>query len=234
MKIEKGGRIDGMKTALVTGASRGIGFAIAQKFLSEGYFVIGTSKAGATKINSENFISFSLDLSSKESIEETSQAIINAGYHIDVLVNNAGVLHEKGNPVKIEMETLRSTLEVNLFGTIDFTEHLLPLLNNGAYVVNISSQMASFQTFSLGERSAGSYPSYRISKAALNMYTHALSGRLGEKATILSIDPGWVKTDMGGPLAERYPEEVAEDIYSLVNRKIETGKFWHKGEIREW
>ncbi len=234
MKIGKDGRINGMKTALVTGASRGIGFAIAQKFLNEGYFVIGTSTDGIIKINSENFVSFSLDLSNKESIEEASRKLINARHRIDVLVNNAGVLHEKGNPVKIEMETLRSTLEVNLFGTIDFTEHMLPLLNEGAYIVNISSQMGSFQTFSLGERSAGSYPSYRISKAALNMYTHVLSGRLCDTATILSIDPGWVRTDMGGPLGERNPEDVAEDVYNLINRKIETGKFWHKGEIREW
>lgn len=224
-----------MKTVLITGVSRGIGKAVAKKFLDNGWFVIGTSTSGLANRDSENLSLIKLDLSDPKSIEEASRAISNQGKKIDILVNNAGVLHEKGNPIKIEMESLRSTLSVNLLGTIDFTEHIIPLINSGGHIVNISSQMGSFQTKELGARSAGSYPSYRISKAALNMYTHALSGRLEKEGVkVSSIDPGWVRTDMGGPEGERSPEEAAEDVFNLINSDGESGKFWHKGKIREW
>ena len=82
----------------------------------------------------------------------------------------------------------------------------------------------------------GYAPAYRISKAALNMYTHTRSKSLKEQNIILSsIDPGWVKTDMGGKEAQREPEEAAEDIYNLAIRDdIETGQFWRQGKKRSW
>ncbi len=224
-----------MKTIIVTGVSRGIGEGIAKKFLSEGWFVIGTSTTGSANLSSENLSIIKLNLSDPESIKEASQAIKDSGKDIDVLVNNAGVLHEKGNPVKINMESLRSTLEVNVFGTINFTENIIPLMKPGSQIINLSSRMSSFETKQVGVRSPGSYPAYRIAKAALNMYTHALSGRLeGEGIKVSSIDPGWVKTDMGGPDGERTPDDAGLDVYNLVQADVETGKFWHQGKIRSW
>lgn len=224
-----------MKTIIVTGASRGIGNGIAKKFLQKGWFVIGTSTTGTIDIDSENFIPIQLDLTKPESIKYASRKIKDLGRSVDVLVNNAGVLHEKGNPLKIEMESLRSTFEVNVFGTIDFTEQIIPFLKSDGHIVNVSSRMGAFTTTRVGVRSPGSYPSYRIAKAALNMYTHALAGRFeNEGIKVSSIDPGWVKTDMGGPLADRTPEDVGEDIYTLVMANVESGHFWQEGKIREW
>ena len=225
-----------METILITGASRGIGLAVAKKFLAEGWFVVGTSTTDSIKgIDSENFIPIKLNLADPKSIEEASQNIKDLGKEIDVLINNAGVLHEKGNPVKIKIESLRSTLEVNVIGTIDFTEHIIPLIKSGGHIINMSSRMGSFETKELGVRSAGSYPAYRISKAALNMYTHALAGRLEqENIKVSSIEPGWVKTDMGGPYADRTPEYVGEDVYNLVQGDVESGNFWHQGKTRAW
>lgn len=224
-----------MKTIIVTGASRGIGNGIAKKFLKEGWFVIGTSTTGTTAIDSENFASIQLDFYKPQSIEDASEKIKALGRSIDVLVNNAGVLHEKGNPLKIQMESLRSTLEANVFGTIDFTEHIIPLMASDGHIINMSSRMGAFSTTRVGVRSPGSYPSYRIAKAALNMYTHSLAGRFeNEGIKVSSIDPGWVKTDMGGPLADRTPEDVGEDVYTLVMGNVESGHFWQEGKIRDW
>ena len=75
-----------------------------------------------------------------------------------------------------------------------------------------------------------------MSKAALNMYTKLLSERLKNKNTrVSSFDPGWVKTDMGGTNATRTREEVAIELAELMeDMSVETGKFWHRGRIREW
>ncbi|VEH85299.1 oxidoreductase (plasmid) [Legionella adelaidensis] len=72
-----------------------------------------------------------------------------------------------------------------------------------------------------------------MSKASLNMYTLLLSQRLPD-ITISSIDPGWVKTDMGSPQAPKSPEEVAMEIYTLVITDKKSGGFWHNGALREW
>jgi NAD(P)-dependent dehydrogenase (short-subunit alcohol dehydrogenase family) len=218
-----------MKTVLITGTSRGIGKALAQKFLSEGYFVIGTSTKGASSMLNENLLTFQLDLADSKSIENCVSKISDLKKPIDVVINNAGAwLPEDKNP-KNNIPILRKVLEVDLIGQIDFTERVIELLNQDAHIINISSRQGSL-----------SYPpgtgtlSYKISKAGLNMFTRVLSHRLQGKAIISSVHPGAVKTDMASPDANMSPEEAARYIYDLAVSKPETGQFWFKGEHFPW
>ena len=225
-----------MKTVLITGASRGIGQATAKKFLDEGWQVIGTSTSGEMKIENEKLIPLKLDISNQASIEETARQIIAKGIKIDVLINNAGIAIDSWDE-GVALEKVRQTFEVNLFGLIDFAERLLPIINSGGSIINMDSRYGSFTMPIDDNTSIG----YRMSKAALNMYTRFLAFRLEEKKiTVSSVDPGWVKTDMGFSGADehskpdREPEEPAKEIFNLATSKVETGLFWHKGKVREW
>ena len=220
-----------MKTILITGVSRGIGYALAKRFLENGDFVIGTSINGSVDLKSENFVVFSLDLSKSNSIKECADKIVALGRKIDIHINNAGIVIEKEvSQQKINIDYLRETLEVNLIGTIDFTERVIDLLNDNGHLINISSRAGSlgYDKYTLN------YPDYRISKTALNMVTKILALRLKGKATVSSVHPGWVKTDMGGDEADITPKEAAEDIFKLANSEAETGQFWFKGERFPW
>ncbi|HEY0010922.1 MAG TPA: SDR family NAD(P)-dependent oxidoreductase [Candidatus Paceibacterota bacterium] len=223
-----------MKTALITGASRGIGRALAKKFLNEGYFVIGTSTGGKLSYENENLASVQLDLASPGSIKECSNEITALGKKIDILINNAGIWagdeSEEESPNEVRIDWLRQTLEVNLIGTIDFTQRVLPLISESGHIVNVSSRAGS-----LGHAHHANYPDYKISKAALNMFTRVLSFQLEGKGIIVSsVHPGWVRTDMGGDDADLSPEEAAEPIFKLATSDVETGQFWFNGEKFQW
>lgn len=217
-----------MKTALVTGASRGIGKALAERLLQEGYFVIGTSRDGLTEWEHERLTMIALELSEAESINACAKAVKQLGRGIDMFINSAGIFDERDAAATVDSEVLRATLEVNLIGPITFTEQIVPLLNDGAKVVNITSRWGSCQwTHDMH------YSSYSISKAGLNMYTRKLALRLKEKATVFSVHPGSVVTDMN-PDGEISTQESAEDIFKLTQSAVETGQFWFKGEQFPW
>ncbi len=214
-----------MKTVLITGVSRGIGKAAAEKFLKEGWLVTGTSTTGKSPIKNQNLAVHKLDLLDGESIRQLARKI----GKIDVIVNNAGIFIDRGKS-NINSEALRKTLEVNLIGLADLTDRLLPRVNEGGSIVNVSSSLGSITEF------GGHYaPAYQISKGALNMYTRALASTLKKRGIrVAAIDPGWVKTDMGGKGADREPKEPAEEIYELATKKIDSGYFWHRGKKRSW
>ena len=118
---------------------------------------------------------------------------------------------------------------MNLFGHIQITESLIPVMNSGGHIINVSSSAGSLENTKHTK-----YPSYKISKAALNMYTRTLSFGLAGNITVSSVHPGWIKTDMGGEDADFTPEEAAEDIFNLAQSKIESGQFWFKGKKFPW
>lgn len=227
-----------MKTVLITGASKGIGKALAQKYLQEGWKVIGTSTNGKADYSHENLSIFQLDLISPESIKKCADAIASSGAKIDVLHNNAGALFDD-EETRVIVEKLRQTLEVNLVGTIDFTEQIIAYLNPGSHIVNTSSQAGSLSDADIIADShyPYHYPAYKISKAALNMYARTLANRFRSENTdiiVSSVHPGWVKTDMGGEEAPVTPEEAANDLFSLATSRPETGQFWFKGKKYPW
>ncbi|MCA9378863.1 SDR family NAD(P)-dependent oxidoreductase [Candidatus Dojkabacteria bacterium] len=222
-----------MSTILITGTSRGIGLATAQKFLDSGWKVIGTSTSGnCAVVSDEDFECYQLDVTNEEQIAHLIQDLQKRNIKLDAVVNNAGILLEEFDDKTLSIENLRKTVDVNLFGTVSLTEKLLAddLINSGGNIVMLSSQMSSLSNFS-----GSDCPAYRISKCALNMYVRTLAGRLADSnITVLAVDPGWVKTDMGTSEAPRQATEPAAEIYTLVNADIETGKFWQEGKEREW
>jgi len=219
-----------VQTGIITGCSRGIGFATVDLLTNnENLKVIGTSTSGNCSILKSNFDCYQLNLSESKSINEFCNIIGNT--KIDFLLNNAGVLLENLNESVINLEHLRQTFNVNLFGTIELTEKLIPNFNKNGQIVNVTSDWGSFS-----EKNPDEFqPHYKMSKSALNMYTKLLAKRLKNQNIIVSsFDPGWTQTDMGGINATRKPTEVADDIKNLLNRVPESGKFWHQGKIREW
>lgn len=220
-----------MKKALITGVGKGIGRALMEKFLAEGWQVVGTYYSEAPEAR-ENLTLYKLDLSDGGSIESCAEAIKQAHPEIDVLVNNAGVLLDEDETVLVP-ELLRGTLEVNLIGTAHFTEVALPVLKKGAHIINISSSAGSLSLAADESHFPLHYPAYKISKTALNMYTRTLANRL-KNMTVSSVHPGWVRTEMGGEEAPTLPGEAAADIFRLAVSPVETGQFWHKGEKFPW
>jgi NAD(P)-dependent dehydrogenase (short-subunit alcohol dehydrogenase family) len=227
-----------MKTAFITGISRGIGKALAQKFLKEGHNVFGTSQTGASDLSDKNLKVFQLDLTSADSIKACADQIAKTGSKIDFYINNSGTLEDESE-TRVVIEKLRKTLEVNLIGTIDMTERLLPAMNKSSHIVNIASQAGSLSDMDNIEDSHEPYhyPAYKISKAALNMYTRTLAARLhheGSGIIVSSVHPGWVRTAMGGDEAPITPEEAASDIFVLATSRPVTGQFWYKGNRFPW
>ena len=219
-----------MNRVLITGVSRGIGRAVAEKFLQEGWSVIGTSTSGTSPIEHGALTVHVLDMLDPKSIKKFADAIVGSEQIINVLINNAGISVNNDGPQSVVIDSLRKILEVNLVGLIDLTERLLPVIAKDGHVINISSGLAS-----LTEGSGTYAPAYSISKTALNKYTRILAGRLaGRRIIVSSIDPGWVRTDMGGSAAPRDPSEPAEEVFSLATSNIESGNFWHRGRKRSW
>lgn len=225
-----------MKTAVITGISKGIGLATAKKFLDEGWKVIGTYLGTVPILSQPNLSILQYNQEDHRSVVATVNEIKHSVNKIDVLINNAGILLDGKDSVAIP-DKIEKTLKVNLVGLIDFTELLLPLMQKGSHIVNLSSKYGSFCVDIDDETSIG----YRISKAGLNMYTRHLAFRLkGKGVLVSSIRPGWVKTDMGYILAsdtekpDKEPKEAAEDIFSLVNTVTETGQFWDHGKKHNW
>ncbi len=235
-----------MKTVLITGVGRGIGLASAKEFISRDFFVIGTTKDGIAPeqlnaIDSARLKTFKLDLSTSASIDECAEAIRKdaEGKGIDILVNNAGVLRDEDN-TRLIVDKLRQTLEVNLIGTADFTEKIVPILNEKAHIVNISSMAGSLSDSDEGTTShfPYHYPAYKISKCALNMYTRTLAMSLTHEDSrgiiVSSIHPGWVRTNIGGDEAPDSPEEAARQIADLSLSTPPSGYFWYNGEKAAW
>jgi len=225
-----------MNTAVITGASRGIGRATALAFLAAGWRVIGTYHRREADIAHPDFSQVVLDLSEPASIAAAAEEIVRRAPHIHALINNAAVLLDYASASAVA-DLVRDTLEVNVVGTIDVTERLLAHMKSGAHIVNVDSNIGSF-VHPVEEDSA---VGYRISKAALNMYTRTLARRIAPQGILVSsLDPGWVDTDMGragGDVPDRTPEEPGAEIFTLVASVHDialSGQFWRFGEVRPW
>lgn len=226
------------KIALVTGGNRGIGFAITQGLLQKGYQVIITSrsldkaKQAAKKLNSnDKIIPIELDVADDNSIDKALESLQQKVNKLDALINNAGIYPDEGvNILTIDRELLDQTLNTNTFGAIRMVQTFLPLLKKSedARVVNVSSGFGEINGLS------ADYPSYCLSKLALNGATIMLSQALrSEKIAVNAICPGWVKTDMGGDSAPRTPEQGADTAIWLATEapREETGKYWRDRKV---
>ena len=211
------------KTIVITGVSKGIGFALTQQFLNNGYFVIGTSRTGEIEnLSHANFTALKLDLSKEETIFTFDKILENKNIKIDFLINNAGIGPDL-DTIKPEIESFKQTFDVNVTGTVFFTELLCKYINVGGKIINISSKMGSIELCDRIDSIA-----CRMSKTALNMYTKILTNRLLGKQTIATIHPGWVRTTIAkdnivnGRLST---DESAFKIFNFVTSNFETGIF---------
>ncbi len=226
-----------MRTALVTGANRGIGLAIAAGLNRPGEIkvLVGSRRAedgeNAARALGGNAVAVQLDLSKSEDIRSQVKNIVDVHGGIDILVNNAGVL-EPGNILEIESNKLNYSLQVNFLAPLDLIRELVPGMNKRGYgrIVNLSSGWGSFAEGLSGPAA------YSISKAALNALTLSLSKDLPKNVKVNSMCPGWVRTRMGGEAAPRTPEEAADTAIWLATLPDDgpAGGFYRDRRLIEW
>lgn len=209
-----------MATILITGANRGIGLALTRAFLAHGDTVIAAQRAakknGALsdlQAAGKAVETVELDVASEASVAKAAHKL--AGRKIDILVNNAAVLNGYGRVESGEHDEAawRSVLMTNVAGSYMVAEHFLPHLKAAkpSRLVFITSSMSS-----LSEPGGGAYP-YRASKAAVNSLTRTLAHDLKPAGiAVAAFDPGWVKTDMGGPDASITAETSAAGLLKRI------------------
>lgn len=228
--------------SLVTGGNRGLGLALVRPLLARGDHVIATCRhpGKATELNRlagnhpGRLHVLPLDVADPKSQAELARELpLVLGERddgrpgrLDLLLNNAGVLHSGERFGKVEPKMLEDSFLTNAMGPFLLTQALAPLLADGARVANISSELGS-----LASLNRFGTPSYNISKAALNMATALLGFALAERGIIvLALHPGWVQTDMGGKQAT----VSAEDSAAGLLRVIEGASTSDSGTFRDW
>lgn len=229
------------RIALVTGANKGIGYEIARQLAEKGFHVfVGARKVGeglqatttiAKSGGSAEFVE--IDVSDRGSIEKAAAAVASKVDHLDVLVNNAGIMQDSKGVMEVDDKTVLTTLTTNTLGPLRVTQAFLPLLLKGARgtVVNLSSGLG--QLNDMGD----TYPAYSVSKTALNAVTRQFAAALRDKGiTVNSVCPGWVKTDMGGPNAQRTVQQGADTVTWLATEapRDVTGQFLRDRKTIPW
>jgi NAD(P)-dependent dehydrogenase (short-subunit alcohol dehydrogenase family) len=228
-----------MRTALVTGANRGIGLATARALAGKGMRVVlacRSMKAGATaaaklRKAGADARAVEMDLTRPESIEAALAALAGDGVTIDALVNNAGI-YPQGDLFQMDMDTMREAMEVHFFGPLALAQALVPGMveRNYGRVVNVSSGYGS-----LAEGVAGP-AAYSLSKAALHGLTIKLAAAVRGNVRVNGVDPGWVQTRMGGAGAPKTVEEGADTIVWLATLPDDgpNGGFFRDRKQVEW
>ncbi len=222
---------------LITGISRGIGLETARLFLAEGAELVGVGQNAARLAEvqheldptGERVTVVAQDLARVDAQKRILAAVEKRWNALDVLLNNAGIQIDAGAHGLVDGKeaTLVRSMEVNLMAPYRLSLALLPLLARGKEprIVNVSSGAGTFAAMREAQ-----IASYRLSKWALNGLTLLLSGELAGKVAVNAFDPGWVKTDLGGPNAPGSPLESARGALSIVTLPFsETGKFWKDG-----
>jgi NAD(P)-dependent dehydrogenase (short-subunit alcohol dehydrogenase family) len=238
------------RVALVTGANKGIGFETARQLGEAGLTVVlgardpdrGRTAADALRDLGLAADAVQLDVTDEASVKAAACAIATRFDHLDVLVNNAGILVEGDFPApsQVTLEKVRATFETNFFGALAVTRTMLPLLRRApaARIVNVSSHLAS-----LGRASAGLAPShlnllaYNTAKTALNAATVQYALELkGTPIKVNAVDPGHCATDINGHNAERSAAEAARIPvrYALLPADGPSGGFYGEDGPLPW
>ena len=223
------------RVALVTGGNRGIGLEIARVLARKGVSVV----VGARNLKSveKAAAAVELDVTSHESVAAAVREIVERFGRLDVLVNNAGILIDSGKTaMSVAIEAVEQTLDTNVVGAWRMTQAVVPQMRKQRYgrIVNLSSSMGSFADL---RDSGGGWSAYRMSKTALNAMTVLFASELrGDGILVNSCHPGWVRTDMGGPDAERSVEEGADTPVwlALLPDDGPTGGYFYDRKPLEW
>ena len=208
-----------MKTALVTGASRGIGNAIALELKQKGYSVIGTatSQTGVDSLLEKGIEGYILDLNSNDSIDRFWRLLEENNKSISVLVNNAGITRDN-IVLRMSDEEWSDIMNVHLYGTFQLCKRSLKMMlkNKWGRIINISSASAS-----IGNRGQSNYAA---AKAGVEAFTKSLAKEVGKRdITINSVAPGFISTDM---------TEQNEGVNSdYLVKEIPLGRFGEPNEV---
>ncbi|OOC56704.1 MULTISPECIES: SDR family oxidoreductase [Nocardiopsis] len=213
------GRVNDTKTALVTGANKGIGFAVAQGLGAVGFTVAVGARddtrreeaVGRLRAAGVDAFGVALDVTSDDSAAAAAATVERTAGRLDVLVNNAGVSGRTDggaqDPTTLDIDVVRTVLDTNVFGVVRVTNAMLPLLYraDSPRVVNMSSSMGS-----LTLRTGPVMAAYAPSKSMLNSLTAQYARRLADTRVIVNAAcPGYVATDFTGFDAPRTPEQGA-------------------------
>ena len=232
-----------MAEVLVTGANRGLGLEFTCQLLARGDRVIAICRApgratALTRLAGEHpgrLVVLALDVGSPRSIADLAHELDRLDASIDLLVNNAGVLPSGERFGGLDARNLAEAFAVNVQGPLLLTQALAAHLADGGKVVALGSSLGS-----IARADAFGTPSYAISKAALNMAMrqlgHALAAR---RIAVLSLSPGWVKTDMGGAGANLEVGESVAAMLAVIDRAhfdaTAVGAFVsHEGQPLPW
>ena len=214
----------------ITGANRGLGLELTRQYLERGDHVFAASRtpADATELQqlqqqyADHLVLLPLDVTNTDSITSAAQTVSATTDSLDLLINNAGVYPHAGSgdaPQRLGQLThddAIETMQVNAIGPLLVSQALLPLLRAGhkGRIISISSGQGS-----LTWKASGDPYHYSASKAALNMYMRSLAAEIGHMGLIsVIVDPGWMRTGMGGDHATQEPAESARGIIRLVEQ----------------
>jgi len=213
---------------VITGANRGLGYALASVACARGHIVIAGVRSPEARSESllqlaerypSQVIAIRLDVADEQSVSEAA-AIIRADHRlgaVDAIINSAGILLGREQKLEeLDFAQMEQSIRTNLYGPMIVMKYMLPLLYEGEQqcVINVSSEAGSFKSAYGGDYS------YAISKSALNMFTAQLKVMLTrQNIAVYAVHPGWIKTDMGGDQAPGDALESAEGILDLVEKK---------------
>jgi NAD(P)-dependent dehydrogenase (short-subunit alcohol dehydrogenase family) len=229
--------------AVVTGAGRGIGYAIATLFTREGaQCVLVVRDRAAGEAAAAAIGAFGLkpavsvaDVTDRGEIASLTMEVSERFPRIDVLVNNAGILLDEDRATavsRMDQDVLEKTIATNLYGAVYMSEAFIPMMARGGRIINVSSTMGQ-----LTGGSEGYAPAYCISKTALNAYTQALAADVASRGIMVDcFHPGWAKTAMGGQNASVDPMDAAKIALFLATRPRteKTGLFWDHTGVIDW
>ncbi len=223
-------------TIFITGANRGIGLAMVKEALKNNFFVIASFRDSSKieplqSIKSENLLTFKLDVTSEQSINNVKNKI---NRKIDFLICNAGINNGYGsfNSEDHSQEKILEVFNVNIVGPILTARNLINKINEKGKIIFISSIMG------VQNHEGSRATAYRASKAAVNNLMISISNDLKPKGiTVVAFHPGWVRTDMGGPNANLTPEESASCLiknFLKLNINDSGRLFNYDGSIMEF
>ena len=233
----------GRRVALVTGANRGLGLETSRQLLAKGLTVVlaGRDDAALERAHRtlaererEHALTVRIDVTDATSIAAAKKTIAERVGSVDVLVNNAAVLlFENEDVLSIPPDGYQQTFETNVFGVIEVCRVFVPAMARARYgrIVNVSSGAGQLSTMSTYA------PAYSMSKAALNAFTRILAHTYRDRGVLVNaVDPGWVRTDMGGPSAPRSPQQGADTIVWLATLPDggPSGEFFRDRRAIEW
>jgi len=239
-----------MKTVLITGANKGIGFETARQLAQSGYFVYLGSRdkvkgIDAIKILKDSGISnielLELDVSDTDSIKSARKELEFKIDVLDVLINNAGISGgQPQNISSIKIEDLRKVFDTNFFGAVQTTQEFMPLLkkSNEPRIVNVSSGLGSLTIHNSTQNpNYAIYDSYSCSKTALNAFTVLLAKEFrNTNFKINCVTPGYTATDLNHFQGTQTPEQAAKVIvkFATVDNDGPTGKFLSEAGEIDW